>query len=243
MAQRREDTRSTKATARLAGLLYLLSGLPGVFSYIYVPAALIVPGDATATARKIADAALTYRLGILSDLVGQIILIFLVLSLYDLLKDVDRRYARLMVTLVVVGVTVQIVNVFNLIAPLILLSDAPFLSVFTTRQLNALALAFLTLRGSALFVSQVFWGFWLLPFGVLVIKSRFFPNILGWLLVVACLAYLAASVSFIVLPTHARLVIRGAQLLGGIGEGATLIWLLVMGARVPGPESVPSPAS
>jgi hypothetical protein len=39
---------STKATARFAGLLYLLSGAPGVFSYLYVPAVFVVPGDAAA---------------------------------------------------------------------------------------------------------------------------------------------------------------------------------------------------
>lgn len=56
---------SPKAEARLAGVWYLLTGLSGVFSYLYVPGKIIVPGDATATARRITDAALMYRLGIL----------------------------------------------------------------------------------------------------------------------------------------------------------------------------------
>jgi hypothetical protein len=96
---------STKARARFAGVLYLLSGLPGVFSYPYVPGALTVPGNATATARKITDIALTHRIGILSDLVSQIILILLALSLYNLLEDPDRRYAWAMVVLVAVAPT------------------------------------------------------------------------------------------------------------------------------------------
>jgi hypothetical protein len=31
-------------TARVAGALYLLSGMPAVFSLLYVPSKLIVPG-------------------------------------------------------------------------------------------------------------------------------------------------------------------------------------------------------
>lgn len=226
---------STRATARLAGILYLLSGLPGIFSYLYVPGALIVPGDAAATARRITDAALTYRMGILADLVGQIVLILLVLTLYKLLRDVDRTYARLMVTLVVVGVAVQIANVLNLVAPLVLLSGADFLSVFTKPQLDALALVCLSVRDSGLFVSQVFWGLWLLPFGLLVIRSGFFPRILGRLLIVAGCGYVAASLAFVAFPAHAHLVIHLGQALGGLGEGSMIVWLLIRGATVPAP--------
>jgi hypothetical protein len=203
----------------------------GVFSYLYIPATLIVPGDPTDTARKIAGAALTYRIGILSDVVGQIILILLVLSLYNLLKDFDRRYARLMVILVVVGAVIELVNVFNLIAPLILLSGADFLAVFTNPQLNALAMTFLQLRASGLFIAQMFWGLWLFPFGMLVIKSGFFPKILGRLLIVACFAYLASTFAFIILPAHAHVVAQLMQPLEGIGEGLMVIWLIVKGAK------------
>ena len=41
-----------KQTARLAGALYVASGIPAVFSLIYVPGKLIVSGDAAETARR-----------------------------------------------------------------------------------------------------------------------------------------------------------------------------------------------
>jgi hypothetical protein len=229
------NMRSPNSTARAAGILYLLSGLPGVFSYLYLPAAFLAPGDAVATARKIADAAPIYRLGILSDIVGQIFLILLALSLYDLLKDVDRKYARLMVALVAVGVAVQIASVSTLLAPLVLLSGADYWSVFTTPQLDALALFFLKLRGDALLISQVFWGLWLLPFGILVIRSGFFPRILGQLLIVACFGYVATSFMYLVLPDHVHPVVHFTQPLGALGEGVMIIWLLAKGARAPAP--------
>lgn len=224
---------STKATARFAGLLYLVMGLMGWFSIMYVPRALIVRGDATATARNITDAELLFRFGILSQLVSQIIFLFLVLILYDLLKDVDRKQARLMVILVAVSVAIEIVNCLNLIAPLMLLSGDDFLSVFTKPQLDALALGFLRLRNSGINLVSVFWGLWLLPLGILVIKSGFFPKALGVLLVVACFAYVTGSITSILVPDYMRVVSRVTLPVAGIGELLMVIWLVVKGAKVP----------
>jgi hypothetical protein len=49
----REGMNSTEKTARLAGVLYLVNGVTGFFSIIYVPGRLIVSGNAAATANKI----------------------------------------------------------------------------------------------------------------------------------------------------------------------------------------------
>jgi hypothetical protein len=88
---------STKARARQAGVLYLLLAMTGSVNDIYVPRAFVVPGDATATARNITSAELTYRIGILAGLVSHILFLLLVSSLYHLLKYADRKQARLMV--------------------------------------------------------------------------------------------------------------------------------------------------
>jgi hypothetical protein len=44
---------SVKAAARIAGGLYLLITILSIFVHFYVPAQLIVPGDATTTANNI----------------------------------------------------------------------------------------------------------------------------------------------------------------------------------------------
>ena len=226
----------TKATARQAGVLYLLLALIGPIDDLYIPNTFIVPGDATATARKIASAELTYRLGIVSGLASHIIFLFLVLSLYQLLKDVDRKQARLMVMLVAVSVAAGVVNLANQIAPLILLSGDGFLSVFTKPQLEALALGFLRLRGNATYVDMAFWGLWLFPFGVLVIKSGFFPRLLGALLIVGCFAYLAVSFTALVFPAYRQPVSQVALPFFAVGELSMIVWLLVKGAKVPLPD-------
>ena len=110
-----------------------------------------------------------------------------------------------MVLLVSIGVAVALANLLNKFAPLVLLSGADYLSVFTKPQLDALALGFLRFHSSGAAVTTAFWGLWLFPFGILVIKSGFFPRILGILLLVAGFAYLTSSVTSIVLPDYSRL--------------------------------------
>jgi uncharacterized membrane protein YkvI len=86
---------STKRTARIAGWLYLLLALTGVYSLIYVPSTLIVSGDATATADNIASSELLFRTGILSGLISNVIFVLLVLALCRLLKDINHKQAIL----------------------------------------------------------------------------------------------------------------------------------------------------
>ena len=232
---------STSAAARQAGALYFLFSLVAVIREFFFPA-FVVPGDATATARNIAAAELTYRIAILTGLVTLIMFIFLVVLLYKLLKDVDKTQAMLMVSLVTVGVALALANLFNEIAPLILLSGADYLSVFTKSQLDALALAFLRLHGTGASVVSTFWGLWLFPFGILVIKSRFFPRILGILLMVAGSAYVISSVTSITLPAHRQVVSRIMMPLY-FGEVPIILWLLIMGAKTPHPRVRPSQVS
>jgi hypothetical protein len=58
-----EGMHPTNRTARLAGLLYVLTGITGAFSLMYVPDTLIVRGNATATGNNILASEMLFRLG------------------------------------------------------------------------------------------------------------------------------------------------------------------------------------
>jgi hypothetical protein len=230
---------STTVKGRSAGILYLLMLIIGGFNLVYT-SSYFVSGDAAATARKIVAAQLTYRLGIVSDIAGSILFLFLVLSLYTLFKDVDKKHAMLMVILVSIAVAFSLVNLINQIAPLILLSGADFLTAFTKPQLDALALIFLKLRSGGFEVIAAFWGLWLLPLGILVIRSRFVPTILGVLLIAASFAALAHSFGFLVLPAYKHVIAPITVPIDAIGELSIAIWLLIKGAKVPLPAPTQS---
>jgi len=75
---------STRQQARVAGFLYLLLALSAPIGLVYVPARVIVSGNATATADNIRASEWLLRTGIASELIHQVIGIFLVLALYRL---------------------------------------------------------------------------------------------------------------------------------------------------------------
>lgn len=237
----RDDTTSLKVTARRAGALYFLFLIVGLVD-LYAFPAFMVSGDATATARNIIAAEGTYRIGILTDFVALLLFIPLVVSLYELFSRVSRWHAILMVLLVSIGVTIGLVNLLNKVAPLILLRGAAYSSVFTGPQLDAMALFFLGLNGTGNDVDSVFWGLWLFPFGILVIKSGFFPRILGILLLVAGLGNLTSGATSIVWPAYSHVVSQATMPLV-FGEFPMIFWLLIKGAKVPEPQVQSSAAS
>jgi uncharacterized protein DUF4386 len=231
---------------RAAGLLYLLLSLLGAFSILYVPSKLIVPGDATTTANNILASEGLYRLSIVSGLASAVVFLFLVRALYRLLHPVSRPLASLMVTLVMVSVAIGFALTVNDLAALAVLRGADFLAVFSQAQREALAMFFLHLSSQAMLVSQIFWGLWLFPFGVLVMRSGILPRILGILLIVNGVAYVVASLTGLLLPEYAGAVNRVAFIFE-LGEVWMMLWLLIRGARVPQvPEAAPglvAPAS
>ena len=229
---------SIQAKARRAGALYflfLIVGLVDMFAF----SGFVVPGDAAATAGNILAAEQLFRIGILTDFVALLIFIPVVVSLYNLLESVDRWHARLMLLLVSAGVALGFANLLTKIAPLVFLSGAEYLAAFTKPQLDALALGFLTVNTGGNAVDTAFWGLWLFPFGILVIKSRYFPRVLGILLVIAGLALLTTGVTTLVLPAYERVVSRVMMPLS-LGELPIIFWLLIKGAKAPqGPAAAP----
>ena len=229
----------TNRTARVAALLYVLTGITGAFSLMYVPQTLIVPGNATATANNILASEMLFRIGIVSGLVSGTAFIFLVRALYRLLNGVSKTHASLMVTLVLVSVAIGFLNEVNNIAALTLFRGADFLAVFDKPQRDALAMLFLRLHAQGNFVNEIFWGLWLFPFGVLVIRSGFIPRIIGVLLIVNCFAYVAASLTWLLLPSYGNVVFR-AVLPALLGELWIMLWLLIKGVKVQ-PLAAPAP--
>ena len=221
---------STKRTARIAGVLYVLLALTGVFSLIYVPTTLVVFGDATATAENIRSSELLFRSGIFSGLVSNVIFVFLVLALYRLLKETSHKQAMLMVTLVVISVATGFANTINQLGALIALSGADFLSVFEKPELDAIAYLFIRLNSWGIQIIQIFWGLWLFPFGLLVYKSGFIPKILGVLLMIAGFGYLLGSFMFQILPQYDDALSTFIMVLE-MGELPIILWLLIVGVK------------
>jgi hypothetical protein len=221
----------TDKAARIAGAWYLSLVLTAPFSLIYVPNTVIVRGNATATANNVLAHETLFRLGIVADLLASVTFMFVVLALYRLLRDVNTTRAAQMVALAMVSVAVGFMNVLNNIAALILFRGADFLTVFAKPQRDALGMLFIRLHGQGIVINEIFWGLWLLPFELLVMRSGFLPRILGVLLIVNCFAYVALSLTALLVPDYLGLVSRCA-FPAQLGELWIMLWLLIKGAKV-----------
>src|ERR1700680_3467855 len=152
---------STKKTARIAGLLYLVNGVTGFFSIIYVPSKVFVPGNAAANGHNI----------LASEVICAVEFIYLLWVLYRLLSGVSKTHASLMVIFGVAFVPIMCMNAVSEIAALMLLRGADFLPVFNQPQRESLAMLFLGARGSG--VLWFFFFFFFFPFGVLCVEVGF----------------------------------------------------------------------
>ena len=102
-----------RRTARVAGLLYLIVFVLGPLGEFLVRQSLIVPGDAATTASNIMASESLFRLGFVSDLVRQMVLVLLPLVLYKLLRPVDKDIAAAMLVFALVAAPVAMLSLLN----------------------------------------------------------------------------------------------------------------------------------
>ncbi len=222
---------SLKKTARLAGLLYLLLVITGVYGIMYIPSQIFVAGDSVSTAKNILSNELLFRTGILNDIISNTIFLFLVLVLYPLFKHVNKNQAKLMFALVIVQIPVAfMMEAFNITSLMILKGE--MLKTFELIQRQDLAMLFLNINDYGTLPLEMFWGLWLLPFGLLVYKSKFIPRIFGILLVIAGIAYMIDSTIAMQFPNYSSYVKYPTLLLAALGEISITLWLLIKGVKI-----------
>ena len=227
---------SNKRTARLAGLLYLIWVLTGLYGVFYIPSQTIVPGDAAATANKILANEFLFRTGIVNDIISNALWVLIALVLYRLFKQVNERQAKLLVTLVIVQIPAVIfMEAFNITSLMVLKGEV--LKTLGISQRQDLAMLFFKINEYGSFVLETFWGLWLLPFGYLVYKSGFIPRVFGIFLILNGIAYIIPSFTTLLFPNYANIVSQFALPFWVLGEISIMLWLLIKGVRTQQPEA------
>jgi Domain of unknown function (DUF4386) len=215
---------------RVAGLWYLILVLVGPLRLIYIPNTLFVTGNAAATAANIAAHEWLFRLAMVADLCGAVVLIFLALAFYRLFKDVDRDLSVLVVILGgVMPALLYFVNVVNDAGVLTIVRGDDFLSVFDKPQRDALVLLFLRLHDQQNTAAEILWGAWLFPLAILVYRSRMLPRFLGVWLVFNGIAYVTLSLTGLLFAGYQQKVFMIAQP-ALLGEVALMLWLVIRGS-------------
>ena len=194
------STTNLNIVARRAGLLYLLLIPLGFYGLMYVPAFLLIANDAAATLMNIKANEMPFRLSILAALLIQVIQLFIALQLFQLFRSVDRMWALLIVLFTLVAMPIAMLNELSRMAILHLLHHGAAMTLLSPQQIPQAVDFLLKVNADGVMIAHIFWGLWLLPMGVLILKSRLVPSFIGWLMVLACAGYLADTLLWILLP-------------------------------------------
>jgi hypothetical protein len=198
-----------------------------MFVEIFVRNRLVVPDNAAATATHILAHQPLWQWGFAGDIIAFASYITLTALLYELFRPVNKSLSLLAAFFSLVACVVQAISSLFHLAPVFLLGGAPYVSVFTVEQLQALALVFLRLRAAAYHnIGLVFFGLYCLLVGILILRSAFLPRILGVLMGLAGLSYV-----LFLSPPLARSLQPYILVFPGVGQIALTLWLLVMGVN------------
>ena len=221
-------------TARLAGLLYLVTIVSGLFGLMYVPSQISVPGNPEATIANIMASQSLYRFGIAASLVCYTVFLLVPLLLYRLLSPVNRTAAVLMVVFAVMNVPIALLGVPEKLNILSLLTKSDRAPTISSGQVQAQITSILNAYGNGMLIGEIFSGLWLIPLGYLVFKSGFLPRVLGALLIAGGCGYLLTVFGQVLVPGYNQLSIAYYDTLpAGLGEIGICLWLLIVGVREP----------
>jgi hypothetical protein len=208
----------------MAGVFYLMdfAFAPAMFA----GSKFVVPGDAAVTATNMLAHESLFRLGFAGNMIALATYIAVTALFYELFKPVNRTISLLAAFFGLAGCLIIAVSCVFYVAPFLVLGgSAHYFSAFTVEQSQALALLFFKLYSQGFGVSFVFFGFYCLLIGYLIFRSRFMPRFLGVGMAIAGLGgltFLAPPLVHYLFPFI---------MLGGIGEGALVVWLLVVGVN------------
>jgi len=223
---------SNKQVARIAGFAYLIIILAGIFAEFFVRGNLIVAGDAAATVTNILANESLFRVGFVSDFVMVICDAFVGVLLYILLKQVSKGLALLALAFRLIHTAILGINLLNHFYPILLLNGTEYLTSFSADQLHALVLLFLEAHKYGYEIGLLFFGLHCLVLGYLIIRSGFFPKILGVLMMLAGPGYLIECIVLFLFPGYEAVSYPGLAF-AGIAELSFCLWLIIKAVKAP----------
>lgn len=215
-----------KQNARKAGIFYFMQIPLGVFGIMYVPKFIVVNNDIAATIKHFIQNENAIRWSILCSIFCALITIATAYYIHKCFENINRRLSLTMLFCTIIVAPISIMNETYYLSILNIIDSNNLISHSSSNIYNQcevlLKQHYLTTQ-----TINLFFGLWLLPMGILVIRSEESPSIIGFLLLITCIGYLIDWTSFI-LNFQIGFVVSEFTWLG---ELLMVIWLLKTGFR------------
>ena len=223
---------SPQLMARIAGFLYLITIVVGIFDEAFVKGRIIVAGDAAATAANLRSMEPLWRIGIAGEMVLLLCTVALSLLLYVLLRPVSRDLALLSQFFGLMATAVEAAYSVQLFEALFPLGHAEYLTAFSQAQRDAMTTLALRSHDVGFAICLLLFGPFFLVTGYLIFKSTYFPRAIGVLYQIAGVAYLTNGFVRILAPAFASQIFAIIVLPAFVGEVSFCLWLLLKGVKM-----------
>jgi len=210
-------------TARATGLFYLGLAIAGLLGFMVIRSRLFVADDPSATLAHLVDNESLARVGVAMELLVVLTQALVAVWFYRLFRGAEPLAAGAIAAFGLVNAVAILVNA-ALLATAVEVAVDPFGDAAATVQLLYLV------SGNLWGVGALFFGLWLIPMGLCVIRSGWMPRPLGWVLIGGGVGY--------VLSAFIRYLVPGAEVVAealvwpaSVGEFWMLIYLVAIGVR------------
>lgn len=217
--------------SRVAGILYLVIIVCGLFGEVFVRSSLIVQGNPGATASNILASEGLFRLGFLADSIMFLCDVALAVLLYTLLKPVSNILALIAMCFRLTQTAVLALNLLNYYAAVLLMKSSGFASEFDPGQVASLSYLLLDLHSHGYDLGLLLFGVHCLLLGYLIFRSKYLPRTLGALMIGASGAYLIGGFTRFLVPGLVSAV-APIYAVALVAEVSLCLWLLVRGVDV-----------
>jgi hypothetical protein len=211
------------STARITGLFYLALALTGLLGFLIIRPQIVDPNDAAATLAHLVEHEWLARAGIALELGVVVTQALAAMWFYRLFRSVDSFAAG---SIAAFG----LVNAVAILTSAAALGTALQVALEPIGDPAALAQLMYVVSENLWGVGAVFFGLWLVPMGVCVLRSGWMPRPLGQLLIVGGAGYLLSAFARYLVPDIGAFVDL-LTIPASIGEFWMVGYLLIRGVN------------
>lgn len=216
---------------RLAGIIFICVCIPlAMWGIGYVPSKIFVAQDPAATSANLLSNEFIFRTSIISHLASTVFFVWMILLFHRALQGFNATVSQAMLIAACAQIPIVLITEAMRFGALMILESEPR-AAFDLVQKQETVYVLLRIAKYGVGIAQIFFGLCFIPLGILVIRSRVAPTIVGILVIVTGIGYVADCCTYVLLQRLDFAVVRPYIIYSFIGFPLAMFWFLVRGGK------------